>query len=43
MNKSTQIALIGDIHRQFDQDDVTQFNQSSYDLLLTTVTVKGLP
>ena len=36
MNSSIQIALIGDIHRQFDQHDITQFNQSDYDLLLFT-------
>lgn len=36
MNKPSQIALIGDIHRQFNQHDVAQFNQSHYDLLLFT-------
>jgi uncharacterized protein (TIGR04168 family) len=36
MSKLIQIALIGDIHRQFNQQDVTQFNQSDYDLLLFT-------
>jgi uncharacterized protein (TIGR04168 family) len=36
MNKSIQIAIIGDIHRQFNQYDVTQFNQSDDDLLLFT-------
>ena len=34
MNPSIQIALIGDIHRQFNQHDIAQFNQSAYDLLL---------
>ncbi|WP_420643215.1 metallophosphoesterase [Candidatus Leptofilum sp.] len=36
MSKPTKIALIGDIHRQFDQQDVNQFNQSDYDFLLCT-------
>ncbi|MFZ1399848.1 MAG: metallophosphoesterase [Candidatus Promineifilaceae bacterium] len=36
MNRPIQIALIGDVHRQFDQHDITQFNQSNYDLLLCT-------
>ena len=36
MNTPIQIALIGDIHRQFNQHDVTRFNQSDYDLLLFT-------
>ncbi len=36
MKTPVQIALIGDIHRQFNQHDVTQFNQSDYDLLLCT-------
>lgn len=36
MNTPTQIALIGDIHRQFNQYDITQFNHSNYDLLLFT-------
>ncbi|MCB8926005.1 MAG: metallophosphoesterase [Ardenticatenaceae bacterium] len=36
MNKAIEIALIGDVHRQFDQHDITQFNQSDYDLLLFT-------
>ena len=31
-----QLALIGDVHRHFDQHDVTYFNQSRYDLLLIT-------
>jgi len=34
MNKPAQIAIIGDIHRQFNQNDAIQFNQSDYDLLL---------
>lgn len=36
MNRSTKIGIIGDVHRQFDQHDITQFNQSDYDLLLCT-------
>lgn len=36
MSKPVQITIIGDIHRQFNQHDVTQFNQSDYDLLLFT-------
>lgn len=36
MNTPTHIAIIGDIHRQFNQHDVAQFNQSDYDLLLFT-------
>ena len=36
MNRPIQIALIGDVHRQFDPHDITQFNQPHYDLLLCT-------
>ena len=36
MSKPYHIALIGDVHRQFNQRDITQFNQSNYDLLLCT-------
>lgn len=36
MSKPTQIALIGDIHCQFNQHDVARFNQSDDDLLLFT-------
>ena len=36
MNAPSKIALIGDIHHQFNQHDVTTFNQSAYDLLLFT-------
>lgn len=36
MSKPIQIALIGDVHRQFNQHDISQFNQSSYDYLLCT-------
>lgn len=36
MNRSIQIGIIGDVHRQFDPHDITQFNQSEYDLLLCT-------
>ncbi len=33
---TTHIGIVGDVHRQFDQHDVTQCNQSDYDLLLFT-------
>lgn len=36
MNTPVHIAIIGDVHRQFNQHDVVQFNQSDYDLLLCT-------
>lgn len=36
MSKPLHIALVGDVHRQFDQRDIAQFNQSDYDLLLCT-------
>ncbi|WP_420627722.1 metallophosphoesterase [Candidatus Leptofilum sp.] len=36
MNRPIQIALIGDVHRQFDQHDITRFNQSDYEFLLCT-------
>ncbi len=36
MSKPYHIALIGDVHRQFNQHDIAQFNQSNYDLLLCT-------
>ncbi len=36
MNKSIQIAIVGDIHRNFDLHDVAHFNQSGCDLLLFT-------
>lgn len=36
MKKPIQIALIGDVHRQFDQHDITHFNCSAYDFLLCT-------
>ncbi|MAT95852.1 MAG: hypothetical protein CL608_01695 [Anaerolineaceae bacterium] len=36
MNATTHIGIIGDVHRQFNRHDVTQFNQSDYDLLLFT-------
>lgn len=36
MSRTIQIGIIGDVHRQFDAHDVTQFNQSDYDLLLCT-------
>ena len=36
MSRPIQLAIIGDVHRQFDPHDVTQFNQSDYDLLLCT-------
>ena len=36
MNKTIQIALVGDIHRNFDRHDVAYFNQSGCDLLLFT-------
>jgi uncharacterized protein (TIGR04168 family) len=36
MNRPIQIALIGDVHRQFDPHDIIKFNQSDYDFLLCT-------
>lgn len=36
MTEPSQIALIGDIHRHFNQYDVTYFNQADYDWLLFT-------
>ena len=36
MNTPAYIAIIGDIHRQFNQHDVALFNQSDYDFLLFT-------
>lgn len=34
MDKSTKIAVIGDIHLLYDRWDLSYFNQSDYDLLL---------
>ncbi|MBK8901058.1 MAG: metallophosphoesterase [Anaerolineaceae bacterium] len=36
MSTPLRIAIIGDVHRQFDEYDVTQFNWSDYDWLLCT-------